>query len=155
MNLRHAENTARDLIAEHLGPTWSFRWDNAKRRIGQCWHLDRRIQLSRPLVELNSVEEVLDTILHEIAHGLVGVEHDHDRVWKAKARELGCSPKASANSIVLPPKPWIAVCEGCGRSFERYRRDRNRGHCGISLEFVRNTPQVRPKPLPWSPKLDF
>jgi hypothetical protein len=35
--------------------------------------------------------EILDTILHEIAHALVGHKEAHGPVWVAKAKEIGCS----------------------------------------------------------------
>ena len=31
-----------------------------------------------------------NTLLHEIAHALAGHEHNHDEVWKATARSIGC-----------------------------------------------------------------
>lgn len=144
MNPDAARALARDLIHEHLDDTdWTFKFDNAKRRIGQCRHDLRRITLSRPLVEINSDEEVLDTILHEIAHAQVGVEHDHDAVWREAARRLGCVPKAAAANVVLPPKPWTAICTGCARSWGYYRRMSRLAHCGAPLAWER-----RPKNLP-------
>lgn len=35
------------------------------------------------------IEEVRNTILHEIAHALVGTHCGHNIVWQNKARELG------------------------------------------------------------------
>ena len=32
-----------------------------------------------------------ESLLHEIAHALVGRKHNHDAEWKAKAREIGCT----------------------------------------------------------------
>ena len=36
-------------------------------------------------------EELIDTVLHEVAHALVGPEHNHDRVWKLAAMRIGCT----------------------------------------------------------------
>lgn len=36
--------------------------------------------------------DILDTILHEIAHAIVGIENRHNRVWKEKAISLGVAP---------------------------------------------------------------
>ena len=42
-------------------------------------------------------EEVKNTLLHEIAHALVGPGHRHNRVWRQKAREIGCDAKVTHN----------------------------------------------------------
>ena len=79
MDIRKAEILALTLIEKHLSNDkfdWQFKFDNSKRRFGQCvygrkyglpYHM---IKLSKPLVALNSEEQVRDTILHEIAHAL-------------------------------------------------------------------------------------
>jgi hypothetical protein len=36
-------------------------------------------------------ELIRDTILHEVAHALVGENHNHDEAWRAKAIELGAT----------------------------------------------------------------
>lgn len=138
MDLDAARELAYDLINEHLSDGWTFRFDSAKRRIGQCRFDLEQISLSRVLVPINSDEEVLDTILHEIAHAQVGIEHDHDRVWKEAARRLGCVPKAGAANVVLPPRPWTATCPVCLHWWAYYNRRRSLGHCG--------------QPLVWTPR---
>ena len=47
-------------------------------------------------------DEVRDTILHEIAHALVGPGHGHDAVWKAKCVEVGAKPEAAAATPTCP-----------------------------------------------------
>ena len=37
-----------------------------------------------------------DTILHEIAHAIAGVEAGHGPAWKAVAQRLGATPRARA-----------------------------------------------------------
>ena len=36
-------------------------------------------------------EDIKDTVLHEIAHAIVGGSHHHDNVWKACCNKIGCS----------------------------------------------------------------
>ena len=63
-------------------PAWSFEFNRRKRSLGLCFHHRKAVELSLHLVEHNGPEEVLDTLLHEIAHALVGPRHGHDAVWK-------------------------------------------------------------------------
>lgn len=78
---------------------WSFCWISAKRELGHCNYFKKQICLSMDFVMLDGVTEynIKDTILHEIAHALVGVNHNHDLVWIRKAIEIGCSGERSAN----------------------------------------------------------
>ncbi|WP_250029665.1 SprT-like domain-containing protein [Paractinoplanes maris] len=86
-----ARELAADLMNQHGLTGWRLVFDNARTRAGVC-HFDRRtIGLSRVLTALHPVEQVTDTILHEIAHALAGPGHAHDRVWRATARRIGCS----------------------------------------------------------------
>ena len=58
-------------------------------------------------------EEIIDTVLHEIAHAIVGPGQGHNLIWKKKAIEIGCSGKIYHNVEFSKPK-WIKFCsEGC------------------------------------------
>ena len=49
--------------------------------------------------------EIEDTLLHEIAHALVGRRHHHDAVWRAKAREIGCTGQR-CHSVSFASTRW-------------------------------------------------
>jgi predicted SprT family Zn-dependent metalloprotease len=125
MNLEAAETLAYQLMSQHglFLESWGFLWDTAKTRCGQCCFHDRTINLSKNFVELNPEAEVKDTILHEIAHALVGPGHHHDRVWRLKAIEVGARPeRCASDKIVQPPGKWIGKCIGCNLEVPRYRK---------------------------------
>lgn len=123
MELTEAEAMAKRLIATHLGGTWGFRWDQAKTRLGACHHHTRTISLSRHYAELNGPAEILDTVLHEIAHALTP-GGSHGARWKKVAADLGARPiaRADARSVVQPAPRWLASCPACGATVSRYRR---------------------------------
>jgi predicted SprT family Zn-dependent metalloprotease len=163
MNLDDAKTLALDLMQKHItakpprslytGPSpykcWSFKFDNAKRRFGQCHYHKGHISLSRSLVLLNSVEQVTDTILHEIAHVNVGGGHGHDEVWQREALRLGADGKACFDStkVPMPVSPWMGQCPGCKKQFRRWRRPPARSmSCGICAP-RRYDPQFQ---LQWS-----
>ena len=70
MNLKDAEELALSLMRKHGLSHWEFGFDRAKRRFGACNFSKKRISLSKYLTEVNEIEQVRDTILHEIAHAL-------------------------------------------------------------------------------------
>jgi predicted SprT family Zn-dependent metalloprotease len=125
MNLLDAQRLANDLMAKHnlFIQGWRFEFDNAKRRFGACHYGSKRITLSRALVELNDLETVKDTILHEIAHALVGYRHGHNSVWQAKALEIGCNGQRcySSKEVTTPKLKYKATCGGCGKVYQKAR----------------------------------
>jgi predicted SprT family Zn-dependent metalloprotease len=135
MLLLEAKELAIGLMDKHglLDERWYFEFDNAKRRFGRCYHGLKKITLSNQLVQLNTKERVKDTILHEIAHALVGRGHGHDNIWKRKAIEIGCDGKRCFNGedTVLVEGSYKAVCPKCGHIHTKHRKPRTISSCGI------------------------
>lgn len=126
MNLQQAYSLATNLLKEHglSQRGWIIQFDHAKRRFGQCRYRSRVISLSRPLTDANDFERVKDTILHEIAHALVGPGHGHDSVWKRKCVEIGAKPErcfTEEDTNIIAGK-YRAVCGGCGTVHTRHKR---------------------------------
>jgi predicted SprT family Zn-dependent metalloprotease len=132
------EHLAQYLMLRHGLKDWKFGWDRAKKRYGLC-HFGRKcISLSIYLTPLCSEKEIQNTILHEIAHALVGVNHGHDKVWKAKALEIGCDAMRCGKAVVLP-KTFVGSCPKCSQKV--YRNRRSRASC------AKCSPKFNPKYL--------
>lgn len=103
---------------------WSLRLSSARRRLGSCAYHTRTIRLSRYLLTDNRWPQVHDTLLHEIAHALVGPNHGHDRVWKQMAVKLGAAPRSCTKpgEVVMPQGGWVAWCLTCQKEVARYHR---------------------------------
>lgn len=130
MEVSMALATGRRLLREHGLHDWSIVADRAKTRAGVCRFTKRQIGLSAPLTTLHSPDEVLDTILHEIAHALVGPRHGHDAVWRAKAREIGCSGERCVSSdSPRVPGDWMGRCPA-GHEKARHRAPTRLMSCG-------------------------
>lgn len=128
MKFEEKERRIRALIAKHL-PHYRFRFSNEHYYRGRCYDRLELITISKSYVELNPWEHIEDTVLHEVAHGLVGCKHGHDKVWKAKALELGAFPRSKERTpAVEPPKKFIGTCPTCGRKV--YRNARRNISCG-------------------------
>jgi len=80
---------ARGLMDKHGLEFWGFSFDNSKRHAGYCQHNKKTISLSKSISVSCTKTLVINTILHEIAHALVGPGHGHDWVWKRKCIEIG------------------------------------------------------------------
>jgi predicted SprT family Zn-dependent metalloprotease len=81
--------------ARDLG--YSFEWMNSKRTFGVCNYTKKLIKLSEHLCYHNQIEQVEDTILHELAHafsyhifGRAGIGHNH--LWKSVCVQIGARP---------------------------------------------------------------
>ena len=135
MNLLNAQRLANELINQYglSEKGWGFKFDTAVSRFGCCKHTRKTITLSKHLVSVNDESRVKDTILHEIAHALVGPGHGHDWVWKAKARSIGCTGNRcyTEETTKVPESKYIALCNGCGTVHKKHRRTKSVMACGI------------------------
>ena len=135
--LQHALDMATMLMAEHGLEGWHVRLDHARRRAGQCDYTNRRISLSRHYVRHAEEAHIRDTILHEIAHALVGPFHGHDAVWRRKAREIGCSAMR-CHTLTFSAARWRMRCPNGCFEVERHRRKSGLvcAKCRTSVIFV-------------------
>ena len=137
MLLSEVTQMANTLLAEHglKQRGWIFDFDNAVSRCGCCRYRSRRITLSKHYATLNNEANVKDTILHEIAHALVGPGHGHDHVWKAKAIEIGCKgyrckSEDTHEGFVTIPTKYIATCNSCKTNHFKNRLSKRISSCG-------------------------
>ena len=102
---------------------WRLEFRRYGHRLGSCCSRKRVIALNDYYAENNGEGPVLDTLLHEIAHALVGPALGNGPVWKAMARKLGCIPKAcSKTGLTLRLGNYQATCPTCAHQFHKYRR---------------------------------
>lgn len=122
MEQNEAQLLAERLMRKHGLNDWSYGINNRKKALGLCFSRLRRIELSRNFIYYNDEETITETLLHEIAHAIVGTEHGHDQIWKEMAERIGAKPLRTTSRVVMPPGRWQATCPGCGLLFTRYRR---------------------------------
>jgi predicted SprT family Zn-dependent metalloprotease len=122
---------------------WKFEIDNAQQRMGCCQYKRKVISFSKHFI-YSDWSEIEDTLLHEVAHALVGRGHGHDEVWKSMAARLGAKPEAcyTDDEVVNSAQHnYLIKCTGCPRKWKRFRlRESVRtgnarcGGCGSELE---------------------
>lgn len=122
--LQDISDFAYQLLAQHGLENWSFRFDKAKLRAGMCDYSKKVISISEIYARTASQSQIENTLLHEIAHALVGHSNGHNAVWKSKALEIGCDGKRCHNLFFSLPR-WKMYCpKGCF-STHRHRRKEN------------------------------
>lgn len=127
MDLTDAEALARGRMKEHgVDEDWTFAWSRSIINFGMTKTQWRRgvyhneILLSKPLTEVMPSRAVDNIILHEIAHALVGLHHNHDRVWREKHLALGGNGDAKEGDLTWSAMvaPYIYVCRVGGETVD-------------------------------------
>lgn len=71
-------------VQEYLGNRWSFKLNTRTHSLGLCRPMEGIIEISVHTVEAGE-EVFMETLLHEIAHGLDWIRnraHGHGHSWK-------------------------------------------------------------------------
>jgi len=115
MDLKKAQTMTTDMMKHHNLVGWAFKFDRSVTRLGMCSHRKQTIFLSTHATTVNSEAVVLNTILHEIAHALVGSNEGHGDVWHNQAIAIGCDgERCSVIAVKAQPKYTIA-CKSCNQ----------------------------------------
>lgn len=117
MDRGRASQLLRETMDKHGLTDWSARLnpvslDSRYQYMGLCSYSDKAIILNAHHVDLHEEKDILNTILHEVAHALVGPTHGHDTVWAEKAKEVGCFHIAPCSYLGLPVDVIDAIRSG-------------------------------------------
>jgi len=129
-DLERVRHWANALLALHLDASWSFDFDRATRRAGQCDFGRKRITVSRHLADRFDDDAIHQTLLHEVAHALAGPGIGHGAVWRRIAHELGYVGGRTHDGPIADDRArWRGACPG-GHEFVRFRRPQRDLSCG-------------------------
>lgn len=89
------------------------------------------IRLSIHMIPTMEEAEVKDTILHEIAHALVGCHQGHNWIWRQKAIEIGCNGERTTKLDVVNQirYKYKAECPCCGNVTGMSRKPKRNYWC--------------------------
>ena len=132
-------NLARSEMDKYGLCDWKLELDYAKVRAGACHFTEEKISFSRHFLKNADQLDINDTILHEIAHALVGPKHGHDRVWKNMAEKIGCSAKR-CHTLEFSEYKWIRFCTNYCWEQKVHRRKLNLicKKCGSPVKYQQN-----------------
>jgi len=111
---------ALELFHKYSLHDWSFYFNDNRSRLGICKEYNKSIELSVFHVDNYPIEAVMNILLHEIAHAIVGCGHQHNNVWKRKAIEIGCTGDRCGH--MEAPKKYTGQCPNCENIFETNKR---------------------------------
>lgn len=120
---KEIEAKALELFTQHLRVPWQFVWLKEKNNLGVCYFGERTIALSQYWVLFLSDDEIKDTILHEIAHGMTWEQNlidrmalkpalwpkltkkymGHDGPWEYYCKQIGAKPQACYEGTIRLP----------------------------------------------------
>jgi predicted SprT family Zn-dependent metalloprotease len=125
MNPKLAEQKAIELMHMHgvISMGYRFQFANRKRSIGRCTYSKRLIELSLPIIRHAEEDDVINVILHEIAHALCPGD-GHGKLWRKTFISLGGDGKRFAsmetslgNALSIVAK-YVAVCPNGHKHFK-------------------------------------
>ena len=134
MELKPAQDLAETLLKTHGLSHWQVRFDHARARCGSCNFDRQEITLSKHFVALNDAQELRLTVLHEIAHALVGPANGHNQRWQKGAFDIGATGQTTNTSAQMPKHRWGIQCQCCTAIVGRRHRRSLKLHwmrCGV------------------------
>ena len=147
MNSSEIAHLARQLMNEHGLTHWVVNLDRAEVRAGQCRFTTRTLGFSPKVMNQFPPERVKNTVLHEIAHALVGPGHGHDATWKAMAKKIGCDANRTYNSTgVSINYKYTVVCDAghvCGNYVRQSKSVTTKKRCALCWRGSRTISYLR------------
>ncbi len=89
---KELEKLAKGAMRENGLRGWKFAYNGRfTKTVGRCSHGLKMIEISKQFIEVNTVELMMETVYHEIAHAICGYNAGHNSVWKQMCIKLGGS----------------------------------------------------------------
>lgn len=109
------QKKAYELIAAHNLEGWRFEFDRAKTRCGCTNYGSKVISISKYYIDDPLVDDadIMNTVLHEIAHVIAGYEAGHNQRWRMIAQSIGCDGQVCNNGWSGAPYKYRITCH-CG-----------------------------------------
>jgi predicted SprT family Zn-dependent metalloprotease len=105
----------KNLMNQHglFSSGWSYTYDTAKKRLGKCNYTHKYLSFSTSFIDINTIEVMKDTVLHEIAHALAGYQAAHGYEWQIKAKSIGAVPRTCIDDprIIRPKGRYVFKCD--------------------------------------------
>lgn len=133
--MQQVEHIAGASFAQRISVTWNARMRSTA---GRAYWPEARVELNPQLLSI-SLDEVRQTLLHELAHLLAYHRSGRRRIaphgaeWQLACSDLGIPGEKVTHRLPLPrrqqQKKWRYSCQHCAVAFERVRPMKNAAAC--------------------------
>lgn len=125
MEAHEVATLARTHMDQHGLEGWFIKIVNVFGVAGRCVYSRRTLEFNAKWCAVASDLDVKNTVLHEIAHALVGPGRGHDYIWHARFLSIGGNGETRASDHGLnATKRFVVQCvDGCENLGYRQRRD--------------------------------
>jgi SprT protein len=108
--IREAEKIMNDTFRPYAAPGWTITFaEYTFHRAGSCSFHTKTLRISKSFAILVAEADLVDIILHEIAHMKAGERVKHGPAWRKIAKEIGCSGSVTHN-FVWEEAAFVAKC---------------------------------------------
>lgn len=113
---------------EYINKVWLYNWkikvsEKQKRSLGLCDQTNKELRFSKFLIENETELEIKNTLIHEVAHAMVGNKEWHWRKWIEMAKFLWLkNPKTYNTSAKQPPWLYIMQCPNCKEEISYFKK---------------------------------
>lgn len=117
---------------------WKVVINTNKMRLGVCKYRSKIIGISIFHALTSPRAELMNTLLHEIAHVLVGPGNGHNNIWRQTALILGCDGTRCGKNMEVRGK-YVGKCDKCNKEINLHRQPKRTLYhkvCGIKSRIV-------------------
>jgi predicted SprT family Zn-dependent metalloprotease len=102
----------------------------------------KAIRYSSKFIDRASMKDIIDVVIHEVAHVIAGVTHGHDKTWINICQGLGGSGDIYCRSFIIKTDfPYVGYCQQCNKKKLLLRRLHI--HCQQCGHYIRHYPNPR------------
>lgn len=88
---------------------------------GKCSYKKNTLTFAKNFCTNVEESELINTILHEIAHAIVGPKTNHNETWRKLHIKMGGDGERCHRETFSPPK-YLMECTKCQKIWKRYRK---------------------------------
>ncbi len=111
---------------------WKIGFKRSKNILATCYYDKKEIRIAKWYYEMNDCKAITRTILHEIAHALLGWGFGHSIAWVHKCRQIGLKNPSQYADREKHNSPAPKYAGSCGtHNFRAERKRKRNGICSL------------------------